>query len=173
MHGIRDTLIQAHRALTDAGIDHALIGGLALGALGVHRATLDADLLVPGSERAAAVESLAAAGFVLRGETPETLHFAGYGALDLLLANRPPTREMLAQATLVAPLGVKCLRAEDIIGLKIQAYVNNPRRALQDQADIAALIERHRDLDWERIKRYADLFSEWPTLARLREDHDL
>ena len=48
------------------------------------------------------------------------------------------------------------LAAEDLIALKIQAYVNEPRRALQDQVDIARLIEKHPGLNWEQIKVYAE-----------------
>jgi predicted nucleotidyltransferase len=73
----------------------------------------------------------------------------------------------------LSTLDIKCVKAEDLIGLKIQAYVNDPKRELQDKADIAALIDRSRDLDWERIKEYADLFSEWPTLERLRRLYDV
>jgi predicted nucleotidyltransferase len=64
--------------------------------------------------------------------------------------------------------GIKCVGPEDLIGLKIQAYKNDPRRELQDRADIQRLIETTPSLDWERIKDYADLFSEWPTIEDLR-----
>lgn len=173
MSSIKNTLTRAHQALADAGIDHALIGGLALGGLGVHRATLDVDFLVSGADRMRTIETLVSHGFALDSETAETLHFSGYGPLDILLANRPASRGMLDRAMVLPTLGIKCLRAEDIIGLKIQAYVNNPRRELQDKADIAALIGKHRDMDWDRIKAYADLFAEWPALARLRNQYDV
>lgn len=166
-------MTRAHRALTDAGIDHALIGGLALGGLGIHRATLDVDLLVSGADRERTAKILVDHGFMLDAETPETLHFSGYGPLDILFANRKPSREMLDRATTLSILGIKCLRAEDLIGLKIQAYVNNPRRELQDKADIVALIEKHPDLDWSKIREYADLFAEWPALVKLRKRYDI
>ncbi len=173
MHGIKATLSKAHQALKDADIDHALIGGLALSGLGVHRATIDVDLLMSGSHRERAIQTLLKCGFVLETETPEVLHFSGYGRLDILLSNRVRSREMLANAIPLPTLNINCLRAEDIIGLKIQAYINNPKRALQDKADIAALIEKHPHLDWVKIKDYAELFSQWPTLQRLRKQYEL
>jgi hypothetical protein len=77
---------------------------------------------------------------------------------------------MLARARLAPKHGVKCATAEDIIGLKIQAFVNDPRRKFQDQADIMALIRTQPDLDWERIKRYADLFGVWEAIQALRNE---
>jgi predicted nucleotidyltransferase len=171
--GIRETLKQASTALTEAGIDHALIGGMALGCLGMHRATADVDLLIDGSKKELAKEALIDNGFRITTETEEVLHFSGAGALDLLLAHRQPTREMLQRAKIFESLAVKCVVAEDIIGLKIQAYINEPKRALQDKADIAGLIQKHKLLDWAKIRYYADLFGEWPTIEKLRDKNDL
>jgi predicted nucleotidyltransferase len=169
MHSLRKTLEAAQEALENAGVAYALIGGLALGGRGVHRATMDVDLLVDGKKRDVAKAALEKAGFELRVETEEVLHFLGPGALDVLLANRIPTQKMLERAQPLKSLKVNCVRAEDIIGLKIQAYINDPKRELQDKADIQALIEKNPDLDWTLIREYADLFDEWPTLEQLRQ----
>jgi len=173
MKNIRKTLEKAHRVLYEAGIDHALIGGLALGHLGVHRATMDIDLLVDGNSREIIKRTLEANGFNLHFETQEVMHFTGDIHIDVLLANRTPTRMMLKRAAPIRELDIKCLCAEDIIGLKIQAYVNNPKRALQDKADIVAVMQKNQSLDWERIKSYADIFNEWPTIEALRKDYEL
>lgn len=141
--------------------------------LGVHRATMDVDLLIDGGQRDAARSALQAAGFELQAETPEVLHFTGAGSLDLLLANREPTQDMLRRARVLESVQIRCVGAEDIIGLKIQAYVNNPKRMLQDKADIAALIEKHSDLDWARVKRYADLFDQWAAIEKIRSGYDI
>ena len=45
---IRSVLLEIHSALREAGIAHALIGGLALAAHGAGRATNDLDLLADG-----------------------------------------------------------------------------------------------------------------------------
>ena len=169
MHNIRKTLDLAHRVLSEARIDHALIGGLALGGYEIHRATMDVDFLIIGSVRAQAKEALQNNGFKLEAETDETLHFSGYGNLDLLLANRKPSQEMLKRAGIKTVSEVKCLQPEDIIGLKIQAYSNDRKRAFQDKADIAALIEKCDNLDWDRVKSYAELFDEWEAIEKMKE----
>jgi hypothetical protein len=167
---LRDVLQTAHRALEEAKVDHALIGGMALGALGINRATADVDIIIDGNDRDSAVQALKTQGFSLLQQTSEVLHFEGIGFLDLLLANRPLSREMLMHATAMPTVGMKCLCPEDIIGLKIQAYMNNKKRVYQDKADIKALIERHPQLDWARIKKYADLFNQWDEIRALRDE---
>lgn len=170
MKSIKKTLEEAHIALNEAGIDHALIGGLSLSHYGIHRATQDVDLLVNGLDKNAIKESLIEAGFKLYVETEEAMHFTGEVNLDLLLAHRAPSLAMLDNAFISEILNVKCVKAEDIIGLKIQAYKNNPKRMLQDKADIQSIISKNKDLDWAKIKQYADIFDEWNTIEELRRD---
>jgi predicted nucleotidyltransferase len=173
MQSLIKTLETAQKALDQAGVDYALIGGLALGSRGVHRATMDVDLLVDGNKREAAKAALEKNGFQLRAETREVIHYSGIGALDLLLANREPTQKMLEQAQPLPILQIKCVGTEDLIGLKIQAYMNDSNRELQDMADIEALIRKNRELDWTLIKKYADLFGQWPTIDALRKKYDI
>ena len=173
MKNLRKIVNQAHKALDEAGIEHALIGGLALGHHGVHRTTKDVDFLVDGTDKNNIKQVLQACGFELDRETQEVLHFRGEVNLDLLLANRTPTKAMLKRASLMKELNIMCLSAEDIIGLKIQAYVNNPKRVLQDKADILAIMQKNANLKWEQIKTHADLFNEWPAIESLRKDYDL
>lgn len=168
MISLRKTLYTAHKALTDAGIDHALIGGFALAYLGVNRATSDIDFIAEGDKRDIIKTSLKESGFVLTQETEEVLHFDSQGFLDILLAKRPLSQQMLKDAK-VLDTGIKCLGPEDIIGLKIQAYMNNSKRALQDKADIKALLEKNSNLDWNRIRKYADLFNQWNEIQRIRD----
>ena len=169
MFSLRKSLELAHKTLTQANVDHALIGGLALATLGVNRATADVDFLIDGGDRERAQASLLGAGYTLTTQSPEVLHFDGVGKLDLLLANRPLSKTMLASAQVFPQHGIKCLSAEDIIGLKIQAYKNNPQRELQDKADIQALIMGRTGLDWAKIKTYADIFDEWTVVEALKK----
>ena len=53
----------ASRKLREAGIPHALAGGLAVGAHGYPRTTDDVDFLVPRSQRDLAIATLENAGF--------------------------------------------------------------------------------------------------------------
>ena len=150
-----------------AKIDHALIGGLGLAALGVHRATFDVDFLILGYQKEQLKKAMQSAGWKLTMETAEVLHFEGAGRVDFLLANRPLTQEMLSDAK-ASGVGMKCVSAEGIIGLKIQAFKNDSNREFKDKADIQALIEIHSNLDWAKVKTYADLFGEWPFIESLK-----
>lgn len=157
-----------HGRLEAAGVDHALIGAFALAAWGVQRATNDVDFLIDGAKAAVARQALESDGFTVFHVSDEVLQMAGPGQVDFVLARRPLSLAMLARASARTIRGVKCVEPEDLIGLKIQAYKNDPRRELQDRADIQRLIEVSASLDWARIRQYADLFSEWPAIEDLR-----
>lgn len=167
MINLRNTLNQAHALLQKEGISHALIGGFALAVYGQHRATVDIDFLADGTKKDLIKSTFLSNGFVLKFESEEVLQFVGVGFVDILLANRPLSQEMLKQAILNQELGVYVVRPEDIIGLKIQAYKNDPSRELQDKADIQTLLKLP-NLDFILIKKYADLFQEWKTIESLR-----
>jgi hypothetical protein len=62
------------------------------------------------------------------------------------------------------------VRPEGIIGLKIQAYKNDPDRELQDKADIKSIINCYSNLDWALVKAYADTFGEWQTIESFRKN---
>ncbi len=165
---LRHTLNLAHKALSHAEIDHALIGGLALATLGINRATGDVDLLIDGQQKDLAKKVLQDSGFILKHDSSEVLHFEGPGFLDVLLANRPLSLKMLESSKIIPSIHMKCLAAEDIIGLKIQAYINNPKREYQDKADIRSLMEKDPNLDWEKIKVYADIFDQWTEIQKIK-----
>ena len=154
--------------LRDAGVAHALIGGVAVGLHGYARATADIDLLVDGARRHDVIDLMTKAGFTLAVATDEVLHFTGAVPVDMLLARRETTRQMLADATPDASTGTMLLRVEDVIGLKIQAFSNNPARKWHDQADIAALIQNNPTLDWSRVLRYAAMFDVQDLLEEMR-----
>ncbi len=55
---------------------------------------------------------------------------------------------------------VRVVDAEDVIGLKVQAMVNDPDRRVQEMADIEQLMGSCRErLDWKRVQEYYDLFN--------------
>jgi len=167
---IQDTLSLAAEALRNEHIDFALIGGFALAAHGVVRATQDIDLLVDGGKKEATKQSLIRAGFKLAFENAEVMHFSGPGQLDTLLANRTATLDMLKRAKRINDFPVPVVSAEDLIGLKIQAYKNEPRREFQDKADIQSLLGTVDHLDFNLIKKYAELFDEWNFISELRKN---
>jgi hypothetical protein len=69
---------------------------------------------------------------------------------------------MLARAIkhmILEKLEVPVLILEDIIGLKVQSMVNNPKRHLLDLADIEYLLRENIDgLDLDIIRDYFELF---------------
>lgn len=95
MNNLRKTLVQVSQIFEKNKINHALIGGLALATYGLHRATSDIDFLADGLKKEVIKSILLSAGFSLKHESPEVLQFSGPNFLDILLANRPASIEML------------------------------------------------------------------------------
>ncbi len=170
MINLRKTLNEAHCILKNSSIDHALIGGFAMAVYGHHRATSDIDLLADGVKKDMIKSQLIQNGFILKFESNEVLQFSGIGFLDILLANRPLSQQMLKQAQLNQELNIYILKPEDIIGLKIQAYKNDPSREFQDKADIQKLLSNPK-INLDEIKKYADLFNEWPVIDKIQRGH--
>lgn len=168
MNKIRALLSDSHRILAQNRIPHALIGGFALSAHGNPRATNDIDYLVDGDFRDVTKDAFLRAGYTVFFESSEVLQMQGPGPVDFLFANRPLSKAMLVRDSGVDVLGVPCLDAADLIGLKIQAYKNNPKRELHELADIQSLAEKNPGLDWARVEQYARLFGEWDRVAKFR-----
>lgn len=165
---LKDTLSTATDLLSKESIPHALIGGFALAAYGVARATQDIDLLVDGSDKANVKGIFTASKFTVVFESEEVLQLGGFGQLDLLFANREATRGMLKNAKRIGQFPVPVVLLEDLIGLKIQAYVNDPKREFQDKADILSLLQNNSGADYTKIKEYADLFDQWHAIEEIR-----
>ena len=161
----RRVLDAVAQAMRNEGIDFALIGGFALAALGVPRATADLDLLVPG-ERADDVDRLMhQLGYAALHRSADVANYAAadtqLGHVDFLYARRPYSRGMLERAPRFQMLGredVKVLQAEDIIGLKVQSSTNNPKRLRLDLDDIERLLAAHPEIDMDRVREYFRLF---------------
>ena len=166
---LRKTLKLVHQILEDHDIHHILIGGLALVCHGSTRSTVDLDLLVLEEKKAQLKTLLEKTGFKIINETQEIIQFSGLGYVDILLARRPLSQKMLKAHHDNGPEGIPFAKAEDLIGLKIQAYKNDPSREHQDKADIQFLIENTEKLDWEKVKSYADLFDEWKVLNEIKK----
>ena len=95
--------------------------------------------------------------------------------LDVLHARRAHSLAMLARADhmqLAADsIHVPVVQVEDLIGLKVQALVNDPDRRRGELVDIRALLEaaaeRRAGLDRARVEEYFALFNEQDELAEL------
>jgi hypothetical protein len=158
-------LEQVAAALGRAGIAHALIGGVALAAHGVQRATVDVDFLVDGARADELHELMTDLGYrsIHRGE-----HAANYvsdhlerGRVDFLFAHRAYARRMLERARPARAAGrtrIMVVDVEDLIGLKVQASSSDPARRLGDTADIERLLRSARGIDLTRVREYFRIF---------------
>ena len=139
----------------------ALIGGLALASHKVIRATQDIDLLTD-SEKAEDIDrELIALGYhCLHRSADAGNYLRGDERVDFIYASRPAARGLLSNATSVQTAfgEVRVVSTEGLIGLKLQGFVNNPRRT-QDLEDIKALVAANRQaLKMDEVREYFRLF---------------
>lgn len=134
--------------LTDQKIGFAVIGGMALTVHGQARATADIDFLVermPDSvdcgdprymEKFQFYRSKSSTG------TTMTVDSKRNGQIELLLANNEMRQYAIATAgsARIAGVDVPVVSAAALVGLKVQAFVNNPNRK-QDRPDVLSVLE--------------------------------
>ena len=157
-----------------AGLDRppALIGGLALAAHRVVRATQDVDFLVDALDADRIHAILLGLGYACVHRSEDAANYVrGEEGLDLLYAHRPIARRLLMQAqardTAMGPLRV--ISVEGLIAFKLQANVNDPRRG-RDLDDIRALLKAHHGrLNLAELREYFALFDREAQLDELLE----
>ena len=147
----------------DTGIQPALIGGLAVVAHQVVRATKDVDFLVELEAADKVHAALLNLGYqcLYRSEDAANYVRAAQG-LDLLYAHRPLARRLLAQASeRDTPMGrIRVISVEGLIGFKLQGFANDATRT-RDLDDIRALVKIHRtSLRTEQLREYFALFDQ-------------
>jgi len=159
-------------------VNYAIIGGFAVGALGIPRSTIDLDFLVPVDSLHKVEAIMLALGYRKAFTSENASQYVSpspeMGEVDFLHAFRPISIKMLAEAETLPVFGkearVKVLKAEDIIALKIQSINNNPARLAKDNSDIEELM-KSRKLDWEILKTYFELFGLEKRFLELREKY--
>jgi hypothetical protein len=160
---------------------YGLIGGFALGVMGILRSTMDIDILL-------LVDDLDEADRILNGcmyrcvhRSPHLSQYASevktLGSIDILHAARTISKEMLTRVErfrVFDTYTVPVLSPEDIIGLKVQAIANDAQREATDIYDMRLLLEyqrqRNRPVDWELLDEYFSLFDKNALLATLKRD---
>jgi hypothetical protein len=157
-------------ALRAQGVRHAAIGGLAVVAHGVVRATQDLDFLVDANDLAELDRVMSGLGFRCLHSSSDAVNYVSADLrVDFLLARRAPSLQLLSSARSLRAFGhdLPVVDVEGILGLKLQALVNDPRRQ-QDLVDMRALLKVHRkDLDLERLRSYFQLFEREAMLEEL------
>jgi len=167
-------------AFEKAHIRYALMGGFALGLLGVYRATVDLDFLINRDDCDEVHGIMTALGFERRHHTENVSQYvsplAVFGEVDFLHAFREISKGMLERAEDRKIFGgermIKILKPEDMIGLKVQAMVNDKGRWNNDLADIEKVMAIHgKNLDWALIDEYFSLFGLQKIMKELREKY--
>jgi predicted nucleotidyltransferase len=157
------------RRFSEAGVEVALSGGLALSTMGVFRFTKDIDFVVPEECVGTVEEIMKELGYEKQDfSSAEILSYISplkvLGQVDFLVARRKYSRAMVNRARMMpvmdGELTVKVLLIEDLIGLKLQALANDPKnRFAIDAADIQRLLKLHRNrLDIGLVREYFRLF---------------
>ena len=168
---------------SEAGVEAALSGGLALSTMGVFRFTKDIDFVVRVEWVEAVERIMLDLGYEKQDfSTAEIVSYLSplkaFGQVDFLVARRKYSRAMLKRAREMPVLGgeltVKVLLPEDLIGLKIQAIVNDPgNRYPVDGPDIQRLLKMHRGrLDMTLVRDYFRLFEKEELLDEWLKDID-
>lgn len=170
MSRLIEQIKQAVAAFAGCKTTPALIGGLALAAHQVVRATRDVDFLADAEDADRLHEILLALGYrcVHRSEDAANYLRKDEG-LDLLYAHRPAARRLLAQAAErnTAMGSLRVISAEGLIGFKLQALVNNASRT-RDLDDIRALLRAQRGrLSMVEVQEYFALFDRKEMLDEL------
>lgn len=140
----------------------ALVGAFALHAYGFTRATSDLDFVTASQAQERVIAFLASLGY-------ETLHAsAGYsnhvhadasmGRVDFIYVGAKTARKLWDRPGATLRLGQYDLpvpRAEHLVAMKVHAMKNDPRRALQDMADIRNLLQLD-GIDHDEVRGYFD-----------------
>lgn len=148
----------------------ALIGGLAVAAHNVVRATQDVDFLADMDDADALHTMLLGLGYQCAHRSEDAANYRrGDEGLDLLFARRPIARRLLEAAkTRDTGMGrLRVISVEGLIAFKLQGFVNNPKR-VQDIEDIRNLLRANLPtIDLREIGDYFQLFDRMELLNAL------
>ena len=154
-------LRELDHALRNAGVSYMLIGGFAVNIHGYVRATHDLDVMILADEADSSHAALVALGYTALDQRADlACYFRGTERLDVLYARRPISRRLLAQAPEIdiGNLAIPTISAEGLLGLKIQAFHDDPRR-IRDLTDMIELIKLNRQhLNFDEVRDYFRLF---------------
>jgi hypothetical protein len=173
MSRLVDQIKQAVAAFAGCKTTPALIGGLALAAHHVVRATRDVDFLADADDADRLHEILLALGYRCVHRSEDAANYVrDDDGLDLLYAHRPVARRLLSEATdRETVMGtLRVISAEGLIGFKLQALVNNPSR-VRDIEDIRALLRAQRGrLNVIEVRGYFAMFDRMEMLDGLLDE---
>lgn len=161
-------------------IRYALIGGFAMGALGIVRATMDLDFLIHFQDLPKLETIMRKYNYNRVFKTENVSQYVSdvkiFGEVDFLHSFRKISLSMLTRAKEIpvfdGKFRVRVLRAEDIIGLKLQALVNDSSRQNREYADIEAIMDYFKvKLSWDLLKEYFSLFEKREKFEELKKKY--
>jgi hypothetical protein len=173
MSNLAEQIREALCMFVRAGTQPALIGGLAVVAHQVVRATQDVDFLLEAEAADKVHDALLKLGYqcIYRSEDAAN-YLRGAEGLDLLYAHRPLARRLLVQASeRETPMGrMRIISVEGLIGFKLQGFVNDATRT-RDMDDIRALLKLHcSSLNLDELREYFALFNRTELLNELLDE---
>ncbi|MEK6628806.1 MAG: nucleotidyltransferase [Bdellovibrionota bacterium] len=149
-------------------VQFGIIGGLAVFAYGGERTTFDVDFLIHADNRLKVKEIAQKLHLKIVNENSEVIQFSGSVQIDIIFANRPVAQGMLNRLRQVGELPYPVVAPEDIIGLKIQAFVGDRSREFTDKGDILTILKNVPNLDLNKVKEYADIFNVWNEIKEIK-----
>lgn len=170
MANLAEQIREALSMFERSGTAPALIGGLAVVAHQVVRATQDVDFLLEAEAADRVHIALLDLGYTCLYRSEDAANYVRNSeGLDLLYAHRPLARRLLAQASArETPMGrMRIISIEGLIGFKLQGNVNDSART-RDLDDIRALLKIHRaSLNMDELREYFALFDKLELLNEL------
>jgi hypothetical protein len=167
-------------AFKNENIHYALIGGFALGAWGIPRATVDIDFLVNRDDLEKVHRIMTEMGYECPYRTENVSQYVSarraLGEVDYLHAFREISVGMIQRAAekklFNETVSIKVLKTEDLIGLKVQAMANDESRKAIDLSDIETLMALYKkEMDWSTIEEYFGLFGFHKLLNELKDKY--
>jgi len=161
-------------------IRYALMGGVAMAAWGVVRATVDLDCLVMHEDMEKIEKIMNKYSYRCVYKTENISQYISdvkiYGSIDFLHAFREISRLMIKRAVNKKVFSnqyeVMILLPEDLIGLKVQALANDPEREMKEKMDIEAIVSAlAQKLDWKIIEKYYKILSREKDYGILRNKY--
>ena len=170
MSNLAEQIREALSMFADNDTQPALIGGLAVVAHRVVRATKDVDFLVEIEAADKVHDALLNLGYQCLYRSEDAANYVRVAeGLDLLYAHRPLARRLLAQAVErdTAVGRMRIISVEGLIGFKLQGFANDATRT-RDLDDIRALVKVHRtSLKMDELHEYFALFNQLELLHEL------
>jgi hypothetical protein len=170
MSNLAEQIREALSMFARNGTKPALIGGLAVVAHQVVRATKEVEFLLEAEAADKVHEALLDLGYQCLYRSEDAANYVRMAeGLDVLYAHRPLARRLLSQASeRDTPMGrMRIISVEGLIGFKLQGFVNDATRT-RDLEDIRALVKIHRDsLNMDELREYFALFNRLELLHEL------